>query len=97
MAQLAEHNVRTLGTLPPKPDVNPNDVRIMQHTLRSGKQYEDPPILEETYINRNEGQSNPNGKFEEQASKEPQPSVTEPQPKVSTEVPRYIVGFSCIA
>ena len=90
MAQLAENQARMPHTLPPKPDVNPKEAKAVRHTLRSGRQYEDPLVPEETYINTEEGQSKPNGTPEEEASKEVQPSVIEPPPKVSSEVPRYI-------
>ena len=55
IAQQAELFVRQPGTLPPKPEINQKNVQAVQHTLRSGRQYEDPLIPEETYINRSEG------------------------------------------
>ena len=68
IAQIADQTARPPGTLPPKPDVNPKEMKVVQHTLRSGRQYQDPEIPEEAYIKPNEGRSELDGQSEEPAS-----------------------------
>ena len=58
--------------------------------MRSRAQYEDPPIPEETHINTERDQDEPNDKSEEPASQETTTGATEPPPKVRSEVPLYI-------
>jgi hypothetical protein len=97
VAQQAAQSARQPSTLPPRPDPNPKDVKTVQHTLRSGVTYEDPPIptndhmptSEEAEQQKNDEQISV---IEDQVSKDsPRSSVIKDVPtKVSTEVPRYV-------
>ncbi|XP_078152627.1 uncharacterized protein LOC144547810 [Carex rostrata] len=50
VAQQATQFSRQPSTLPPKPENNPRDVKAVRHVLRSGMQYEDPPMPNDDYV-----------------------------------------------
>ncbi|XP_078172833.1 uncharacterized protein LOC144566683 [Carex rostrata] len=106
VAQQATQFSHQPGSLPPKPESNPRDVKAVRHMLRSGTQYEDPPMPEDAYVQpRGEGtQSNDEhiSTYEDSASKETTPIAPsghaeqakpsqDEMPKVSAQqVPLYI-------
>jgi hypothetical protein len=50
VAQQVTQFSRQPGTLLPKPENNPRDVKAVRHMLRSGAQYEDPPMPKDDYV-----------------------------------------------
>jgi hypothetical protein len=50
VAQQTTQFSRQSAALPPKPDPNPKDVKAVTHMLRNRTQYEDPPILNDDYV-----------------------------------------------
>ncbi|XP_078163505.1 uncharacterized protein LOC144558538 [Carex rostrata] len=105
VAQQATQSSRQPGSLPPKPENNPRDVKAVRHMLRSGAQYEDPPMPKHAYVQPQSEETRTNDEHisthEDSASKEvtpiapsdpaiqANPSQDEP-PKVSAQVPLYI-------
>ena len=105
VAQQATQFSRQLGTLPPKPENNPREVKAVRHVLRSGMQYEDPPMPKDDYAQPQGEETRSSDEHisthEDSASKEAtpivpsdpakqaKPSQDEP-PKVSAQVPLYI-------
>jgi len=105
VAQQATQFHHQPGTLPPKPENNPKDVKAVRHMLRSGTQYEDPAMPKDDYVQPRSEESLSNDEHisthEDSASKEAtpiaptdhaeqaKPSQNEPA-KVSAQVPLYI-------
>ncbi|XP_078168500.1 uncharacterized protein LOC144563001 [Carex rostrata] len=105
VAQQATQFSHQPGTLPPKPENNPRDVKVVRHMLRSGTQYEDPPMPKDDYVQPQGEETRSSDEHisthEDSASKEATPiapsdpaiqantSQDEP-PKVSAQVPLYI-------
>jgi gag-polyprotein putative aspartyl protease len=97
VAQQAVQSAWQLGTLPPKPDPNPKDIKAVRHTLRSGAAYEDPSIPIDVQVRASdEVEQHKEDKHistsQDQASKDSPrtPGSKDASAKVSTEVPRYV-------
>ena len=101
VAQQASTSTRPIGALPPKPDLNPKDVKAIQ--LRSGTTYDEPPmpiddekvdeeiVMIEKEVEQQSGKE-PILQAEDQVAKEATEAskAKEGPTKVSTEVPRYV-------
>src|ERR1035438_4620956 len=79
VAQQATQFPRQPGTLPPRPEHNPKEVKAVRHMLRSGTQYEDPPMPKDGYVQPRVEETRRNDEHisthEDSASKETTPIV----------------------
>ncbi|XP_078148472.1 uncharacterized protein LOC144543896 [Carex rostrata] len=106
VAQQATQFSHQPGSLPPKPESNPKDVKAVRHMLRSGTQYEDPPMPKHDFIQPQGEEAQTNDEYisthEDFTSKETTPIAPsghaeqakpsqDEMPKVSAQqVPLYI-------